>query len=302
MKKNKTYHKVSMFLILILLISCKTSQYYKTSADEIIFPMSINGKWFLTDTLGIQVGDNKFEELRMFKFGLAVAKFDGKFGYVNLDGSWAIKPKYEVAKDFYHNCAVIESNNKESYINRKGRKMKYLNCSESNLIPSCFPGSEMKSIFNTNEYTIKKENKFAIIYEQSKDTTEFIYDSVNAFDRDFFIVERNGKFGFFFRPIQRVYKGNVYIRDTIERYQYDEIIVTPPIENPYDGLYHNLAQIHKYRIGDKWGLIDWCQHCITKPKYTSIKIQPKENYYLVEYKKNEFGYIDKKGNEMFKSN
>lgn len=291
-----------MFVILLALVSCKTSQYYKTTVAEVPFPMSINGKWFIADTLGNQIGDIKFDDLRLFKYGLAAAKLAGKYGYVNLDGGWAIKPKYENANDFYHNCALVQSNNQEIYINRKGRKMKYPNCSESSLIPGCYPGSKMKSIFNINEYKIQKEDKFAIIYEQSKDTTEFIYDSVKAFDRDFFIVERNGKFGFFFRPIQRVYKGNVYIADTIERYQYDEIVVKPPIINKYSGLYHNLAQLHKYRIGDKWGLIDWRQQCITKPKYISIKIKSQEDYYLVEYKQNEFGYIDKNGNEMFKSN
>jgi hypothetical protein len=264
--------------------------------------MSTYGKWFIADTLGNQIGDLKFDDLRLFKYGLASAKLDGKYGYVNLDGDWAIKPKFEYANDFHENCALVQSNGKEIYINPKGRKMKYQNCSELSLIPGCYQGSKMEEIFNTKKYMIQKEDKFALIYEQSKDTTEFIYDSVMAFDRDFFIVERNGKFGFFFRPIQRVYKGNVYNTDTIERYQYDEIVVTPPIMNEYSGLFHNLAELHKYRIGDKWGLINWRQQCITKPKYITITIQSQEDYYLVEYKQNEFGYIDKKGNEMFKSN
>ena len=146
----------------------------------------------------------------------------------------------------------------------------------------------------------KKENKLAIRYEQVNDTSDFVYDSVRAFDRDFFIVERNEKFGFFLRAIPRVYRGNRYIGDTIERYQYDEIVVTPPAINEYTGLFQNLAHIHKYRIGQKWGIIDWRQVRITEPIYYSIKIKSSESYILVEFDDNKFGYIDESGIEMFK--
>jgi len=299
MKKIKISSELVLLFIIIIFIGCKTSNYMMASQKVTSFPVSINGNWHLVDTLGNQIISTQFEELRLFKYGLAAAKYNGKYGYVNADGSWKIKPKYQYASDFYHNCAKVELNNKEFYINKEGQKEKMNHCQESNFSPSCYQGSEMKPIFNIDEFIIENNNKFALIYEQSKDTTEFIYDSVKAFDRDFVIVERNGKFGFFFRPIQRVKNGNVYIEDTIERYPYDEIEVTPPIENPYSGLYHNLAQMHKYRIGDRWGLIDWRQQCITEPKYISIKIQPQQDYYLVEYKQNEFGYIDKEGKEMF---
>lgn len=299
-KKLRSHITIVTSSLFLLMMSCNTSNALIQENENEFFPMLINGKWILTDTFGNHIEKIQFEELKPFCYELAVAKKGEKYGYIINTGEWKIKPNFDSAKDFYHNCAEVKLNGETFYINRNGKKTKYHYCSESNLVPGCYEGSTMKTIFNVDEYILQNGNKFAIRYEQVKDTTEFVYDSVKAFDRDFFVVERNGKFGFFFRQAPRIYKGNVYIGDTIERYQFDEIVVTPPMINKYSGLFHKLPQVHKYRIGEKWGIIDWQQQRITEPKYDSINLLIDEDYYLVEFDKNKFGYIDQSGKELFK--
>lgn len=283
------------------MFSCHSSKEVKNEKYPAVYPISIDDKWGLTNETGTLYCDLTFDSINLFKYELALAKKGGKFGYIDQSGNWIIKPQFQHAEDFYYDCAKVKVDDKEYYINRKGKKIKFSNCRASKLVPSHYRGSKFETTFEINQFVIEKGKKFAIKYEEVNDTTDFVYDSVKPFNRTFFIVERAAKFGFFFRPIPRVYNGKVYIKDTIERYDYDEILVTEPSINPYSGLYHHLAHFHSYRIGELWGIIHDNQGRITPPKYHSIAINNSNDFFWVEYQPNKFGYVNKDGDELFKN-
>ena len=56
-----------------------------------------------------------------FSQELALARQDGKFGYINKDGEWQIQPNFKVAKNFSGELAEAMNDKKKwGFINRKG--------------------------------------------------------------------------------------------------------------------------------------------------------------------------------------
>lgn len=289
----------SILFISCIFYACNPTKKIIATVKATVYPISIDGKYGLTNASGTMFNTETFDDIRLFSSGLAVAKSGDQYGYINQSGEWIIKPKYSEASDFYDQCACVIKKGKSYYINKKGHKIAYSKCSESKLVPSCYEGSTFETIFNVDKYTLEKDGIFAIKYQEVDETTAYMYDEVKAFNSSFYVVKKDGKYGFFFRPIPRIYNGNTYIRDTIERYTYDEIIVSKPINNQYSGLFHSLAPYHLYRIGDRWGILNDKQQQITSPKYLSIVIDASNDYFFVEYKANHFGYVDTNGQELF---
>jgi hypothetical protein len=54
-----------------------------------------NGEGVYTDLNGTQRVEMEFEELHPFQLGAAVVKTKGKYGLIQKDGTWAVKPVYE---------------------------------------------------------------------------------------------------------------------------------------------------------------------------------------------------------------
>ncbi|MEI6510180.1 MAG: WG repeat-containing protein [bacterium] len=83
--------------------------------------------WSLIDTSGKRVvdlarpkGSPQIEEVRAFSGGLAAAWMDGKWGYLDHSGSFAITPQFTVAQDFQHGLAYVQVDGKEGFINSTG--------------------------------------------------------------------------------------------------------------------------------------------------------------------------------------
>jgi WG containing repeat len=79
-------------------------------------------KYGLADTTGIILIKPIYEKLEYFsKNGLAVAKRDGKFGFINSNGEIIIDFIYNDAKGFKYDLAPVKINGKWGFINHKGK-------------------------------------------------------------------------------------------------------------------------------------------------------------------------------------
>ncbi len=83
--------------------------------------------WSLIDSSGQRVadlarpkGNPQIEEVRAFAGGLARARMEGKWGYLDHSGSFAITPQFTMAQDFQHGLAYVQLDGKEGYINPTG--------------------------------------------------------------------------------------------------------------------------------------------------------------------------------------
>ena len=50
---------------------------------------------------------SRFDYLESFSQGLAVARADGLYGYVDIDGQWVIAPQFESAQPFSEGLAAV---------------------------------------------------------------------------------------------------------------------------------------------------------------------------------------------------
>ncbi|GHT08681.1 hypothetical protein AGMMS49525_17840 [Bacteroidia bacterium] len=85
-------------------------------------PVKSGGKWGYINLEGEYVIKPKFEEAQSFQDGLALVKSGGKWGYINLEGEYAIAPQFKEANSFHEDLARVKSvGGKVGYIGKDGK-------------------------------------------------------------------------------------------------------------------------------------------------------------------------------------
>ena len=69
---------------------------------------------------GAPIVDLLIDKAKHFSEGLAAVETDGKWGYVNSKGEWAVPPRFDTADDFSHGLALISVNGKYGFIDDVG--------------------------------------------------------------------------------------------------------------------------------------------------------------------------------------
>ncbi|MDR9487158.1 WG repeat-containing protein [Salibacter sp.] len=100
----------------------KLNAYIDQSRKRLI-PMIKNGKWGFIDTLGNWAIEPKFHKVDQFHEGKALAGNGDKLGYIDLLGEWYIEPRYEDGFAFQNHVATVEKNGKLGMINYYGEMM-----------------------------------------------------------------------------------------------------------------------------------------------------------------------------------
>jgi len=120
----------------------------------------------------------KFHEVQGFSNGLAIIKFNEKYGYVNLNGN-ATKIKYDFAEPFDGVRAVVSIDSKKSIMNGNGIEImpfKY------DTLGKFSEGLAYVSLdYVPYGKTEGKDQKFGFIDENGKEVIPRIYDKVNSF-------------------------------------------------------------------------------------------------------------------------
>lgn len=78
-----------------------------TDCTEGLFSVQDNNVYFLMDTLGRKACGRDFEYIYEFREGLAMAKENGKYGFVNTRCEWVIQPVYNMALSFQNGWAEV---------------------------------------------------------------------------------------------------------------------------------------------------------------------------------------------------
>ena len=79
-----------------------------------------DGKYGFVDENGNWVVKPQFDDAFDFSEGLAIVEVEGKWGYIRPDGTWAIEPHFDVACDFSEGLAMVEVDGKWGYIRPDG--------------------------------------------------------------------------------------------------------------------------------------------------------------------------------------
>jgi len=92
---------------------------FQISAQQLV-PAQLAGKWGFVDNEKVWIIKPKFESVRNFSEGFAAASKKGKWGFINSAGKWSIKPKYEQVGDFSESLAAVKINGVWGYLNPVG--------------------------------------------------------------------------------------------------------------------------------------------------------------------------------------
>jgi hypothetical protein len=89
--------------------------------NEGLAPVKKNGKWGYIDLKGKVVIDFLFDDAWCFSEGLAAVKLNEEYGYINNKGKVVIDCNYKSSYDFHQGVAVVQDDdNKFGFINRNG--------------------------------------------------------------------------------------------------------------------------------------------------------------------------------------
>jgi len=287
--------RIIIVLFILACISCQTiKQSGKAVSDIPMFPIGKDGSWGYASEGGDLQIDYLFDEAKLFNQSRAAVKVDGKYGFINRNGEFLIKPKYDSIISIRSNHSLVQKRKKQYWIDLNGKKVKGNIC----ISGGAYCGLP-KTCSNPQEFFYQQDDKFILNQDQVEiqqrfDPTanftskDFTFDELKKFSSKSIIVKKGNHFGIF------IHYNGVGLH---ERW-YDEIFPdfssswTPPLE----GIYESHAAIVKE--DDKWGLISNLGPSILEPQYLSIK-PGYGSFYLVEYKPNHWGYISTSKKKYF---
>lgn len=297
--KNICFLVRTIFILTIftLLIGCFKSTEKLINNDYNFYPYKVDDLWGYYDKEKDKHILPKFESADFFQNDYAIIKLDGKYGFLNKSGEIQIKNKFDEASNFNRlNVAKVKKNDKEYWINRKGKKVKYERKNSSN----CGTHYRPLKIPILEDYVLEnKDGKKAIYFPKYDTSTDFEFDSIISCSYDISIVSKDSKYGFHRIDMPNTYKGKL-LCGYKTRYIYDEIklesIEYDKVKRPY--------QFARTRQGDKWGIISIVTlREVFLPRYSDIDLSMSKyihpTLFLVEFKKNNFGYVNFKGEELF---
>lgn len=161
-----------------------------------IYKVEKDGKISFANELGsLLLEFGQIQNALYFDDGFCPIQINGKWGYLNTDLEYSIRPQYTYAYLFQNSSAfVCEDINKEKcgLINDKGIKLTKFKYQD--LYGVFFDKNSIK-----HYYLLKKGRKYGIIDELGKEITGFKYDATTGFDYDqkgIIGVKIKGKWGY----------------------------------------------------------------------------------------------------------
>lgn len=131
---------------------------------------------------------------------VATAKFDDKWGFIDLKGEWFIEPKFDSVGNFYNYYAEIYLNDKQGLINQNGEII-------------IEPVYEFVGLVEEDMLIIMENDKIGYINVKTQELIKPQFEDGNEFSEGFAGVKNiNDKWGFIDK------KGNLVIP-----YKYDDI-------------------------------------------------------------------------------
>ncbi len=182
-----------------------------------------DNEWYFIDGSGDRVlaSKEKFEDLYSLSEGYAVAKMNGKYGYVDSTFN-TYSFEYEDATSFYNDVAAVKKNGKWGLINRnfeaitafeyddvvrddanicsrkgviflrKGDGYYMVGRDGVKIVEEPFQGA---NLFYSDYAAVQKDEKWGFIDREGNVVIDFIYDGASSFASDIAAVKKAGQWG-----------------------------------------------------------------------------------------------------------
>ena len=132
------------------------------------------------------LGDNEYNEIGDFKDGIAKAKRNGKYGFINSQGEEIIPCKYDriEAFDDETQMAKVYNGNKFGYVSKKGNVV----------VPAKF---DQIGKFNSDGIAkVKSNDLWGYVNNNGQELVSCEYTSIGDIQDNMVLVSKNGKWGF----------------------------------------------------------------------------------------------------------
>lgn len=299
----KFFFNFSIILIcLIGIISCDDDQSTEQniSEEEAYFEdyESPILKWGFIDTTGRLVIEKKYDDLRPFNNGLAIANHSGKWGFINANGETIIEHKYRSAFPFKDGLARIQNFDK---------KYGFINLSGEMIIPDTF---DQVFDFNSNRARALKNGVYGFIDTKGNWAINPFFKRCNNFQNDYAIVKQFGKEALidtkgnyiidFDANIQKIYSTEgKYIRvkkdNIIHFYKKSNFKLFP---NTFDKATDFKGNYAVVKQGESWSIINTAFKTLHSFEAKNVK-SADNNLWNVQID-NKYMIIDNNGNQITK--
>jgi hypothetical protein len=142
-----------------------------------------DGKWGYINKQGTIVIPPQFDDAKNFSDGMARVKKDDEWGYINKQGKFVIPPQFVWAEDFSDGMAAVEKEGKWGYINKQGKFV----------IPLQF---DLAGDFSDGMAGVKKDGKGGYINKQGEFVIPPQFDEIWSFSDGMAVVRKDGKCGY----------------------------------------------------------------------------------------------------------
>ncbi|TVP44839.1 MAG: WG repeat-containing protein [Mongoliibacter sp.] len=149
---------------------------------EGLYPALKDGKLGFVDVLGKWAIPAKFEDGKKFNEGFAAVKSNGRWGYIDRNGSWISDTQFEQGAEFKRGLALVRLSGKQNLIDRSG-----------NLLLS--EGYERISRGADNYFITEDDNKFGLIAPDGKEIVAPKFQELRREDLNKILVRLGDKYG-----------------------------------------------------------------------------------------------------------
>ncbi|MCR9017453.1 WG repeat-containing protein [Aquiflexum gelatinilyticum] len=192
--------------------------------SESLYPAKKSGAFGFIDKSGNWVVENRFEEVRKFKEGIAAFMLNGNWGYINNKGTIILAAEYEHVSDFNKGKAIVK---------REGR---YLLVGKDGL-PILEKTFDRISLAADSYFITENDEKFGLISPEGKEIVEPKFEELRREDLNKILVRLGDKYGIldengdYILPVY--YKSIVFDVGTNQILAEDDYQFAPlePIEN-----------------------------------------------------------------------
>jgi WG containing repeat len=300
----------SLFIFLFFTIQSA----FCNDTTNCLFPAKLDNKWGFIDNNQILKIPYQFDSVGYFSENLALAEFNGLWGYINDKGTFVIKPQFKFAESFSCGLAKVSPNDPKYptvFINKDGSiafRSKYRNVYGFTYNRAIV--KEEKNIFyldKTGKVIIKTKYPYGDLFNDgialvwSSDKAEFIDTSGQriaffnemghqSFSEGLASVLGNGKTFYIDKFGNKV--------KIVSRSFYINKLGQPVITNTVDSLvyfpfYNGIAEVCVPGVGHKSGFIDTTGKLILPVIYDRV-----DNFfgeYTTVYREGKGSIINKKG-------
>ncbi|MEK7432210.1 MAG: WG repeat-containing protein [Cyanobacteriota bacterium] len=243
--------------------------------------------------------DSQIDSVYGFSEGLAVIKNkSGRYGFINKEGKFVIKPIFVFAKDFKEGLAPVHIENKSGGNNKLG----FIDKNGKFVIE---PKYEYSYDFNEGLVPVGLNDKWGFIDKNGKEVIPLIYEMATSFRNGLARVAIKKKYGFIDKTGKLVIPAKF---DNVDDFQEDLSAITidekmgfinkkgdiviPPELYYYGSFYEGLSSA-TVNYEDKVGFINKKGEYVIPPKFDE-SVYFSEGLAYVKIK-NKYGFIDKTG-------